>query len=298
MKVAVCMDTSLTAQDSTVEGIKAAALDAGEEIGYVAEVDSIAALHFAFSLCEKEDDTVTAVSYGGAEQDAALEYALAYGVTSLHRLEGGRDPGALIDPMVTARALATWLCDPSFDVIVCGNPSGTGAVPAVLAGLLGVPSVSRVYAVEKKGDQLDMQQRLERGWRQQVSVSTPCLVTVQAGFFSPMYVSVKRRQTARKHASEHIEIVTLAEEEATGAVLQSVAAPRPRAKRKAMPASGQSASNRLKSITGGGGSRKSGKSKKKDEDEEKVRELEPEKAAQEIIDFLRKKELLSGSSDE
>lgn len=290
MNVAVCMDTTLKMQDRSVEGIRDASFQRGANAGYVTEADSIAALHFAFSLCG-QGDTVTAVSYGGEEKNAALAYAFACGVTSLVRLEDQLPPESLADPMATAQALASWLRDVPFDVVVCGNPSGVGAMPAMLAGLLDVPCISRVYAVEKNEHRFDMQQRLERGWRQQVSVTPPVLVTVQAGFFSPMYVSVKRRRAAEQHAADIIETIQADAAVQEGVVLQSVNAPKPRAKRKAMPASGQSASNRLQSLMGGRGGRKSGKEKNQ-EDEETVREAAPEEAAQEIIDFLRKKELL------
>lgn len=295
MRVAVCMNTTLMAKDRSVEGIRQEFFQQKTAFEHTVEADSVAALHFAFSLCG-ERDTVTAVSYGGTKKDAALEYALAYGVKSLIRIEDKALPASLADPMVTARTLASWLQGQSFDMVVCGNPSGTGAAPALLAGYLGIPCVSRVYAVEKKENHLEMQQRLERGWRQQVSVTTPALVTVQAGFFSPMYVSVRRRRSAKNRAGDVIEVVRSETTEQAFASLQSVNAPKPRAKRKAMPDAKQSAGNRLQSLMGGGGGGKAGQSSKKEE-EEKVRELPPEKAAQEIVDFLKKKELLPESND-
>lgn len=302
MKVAVCMNTTLVAQDISVENIRQHFFQKETETRHVAEADSIAALHFTFSLCE-EGDTVTAVSYGGPENEAALEYALAYGVKSLIRIEDERPPEALADPTVTARALASWIRDQSFDIVICGDPSGTGVTPALIAGYLGVPCVSRVYAGKRRRgrrrESLELQQRLERGWRQQVCVKLPALVTVQAGFFSPMYVSVRRRRLAEEKAGDLIQVIPLDQAEREKAVLKSVDAPKPRAKRKAMPDAKQSAANRLQSLMGGGGGgigQHAGKAKKKEEDE-KVRELAPEKAAREIIDFLKKKELLPESSE-
>jgi electron transfer flavoprotein alpha/beta subunit len=302
MKLAVCMNSTLVAQDISVENIRQHFFHKETEFRHVAEADSIAALHFAFSLCEKKD-TVTAVSYGGSENDAALEYALAYGVKSLIRIEDEHPPVSLADPTVTAKALASWIRDESFDIVICGDPSGTGVIPALIAGYLGVPFISRVYAGKRrkrgKGETLELEQRLERGWRQQVSIKIPALVTVQAGFFSPMYVSVKRRRLAEEKAGALIQVIHLDKAEQEKAALKSVDAPKPRAKRKAMPDAKQSAANRLQSLMGGGGGdpgQRAGKSKKKDEDE-KVRELAPEKAAQEIIDFLKKKELLPESPE-
>src|SRR5699024_1969396 len=104
-------------------------------------------LHFAFSLCN-ETGEITAVSYGKPEKDAALIYALARGVTSLVRIEdeADRPAGEIADPTIVARVLASWLRGQSFDIIICGNPSSTGVIPALSAGYLGIPCVSRVYA--------------------------------------------------------------------------------------------------------------------------------------------------------
>lgn len=294
MKVAVCMNTTLVSQQASVAHIREAYFHQDGEAGYVAEADSIAALHFAFSVCG-EEDTITAVSYGGVEQEAALEYALAYGVTSLLRIADDGSASSLGDPMVTAQILASAIQDQGFDMVVCGNPSSTGAMPAMLAQYLGMPCVSRVYAVEKMEGTFKMQQRLERGWRQHVTVTLPVLVTVQAGFFSPMYISVKRRRSAKKNATALIETMSAPSVGQGRVQLQTVNAPKPRAKRKAMPDAKQSAGNRLQSLMGGGGS-SAGKSLQKDKEEEKVREVAPEQAAQEIIDFLKKKEFLADTS--
>ncbi|QQK77236.1 hypothetical protein HUG15_17740 [Salicibibacter cibarius] len=295
------MDTTLATQDVSVENIRRVYFEQHSDAGYVAEADSIAALHFALSICGK-GDTVTAVSFGGLDKNTALEYALAYGVTSLIRIEDNRSPETLADPTVKARSLAAWLENESFDIVICGNPSGTGVTPALMAGYLGIPCVSRVYAGERRSrrnrEHLELQQRLERGWRQHVSVHLPALMTVQAGFFSPMYISVKRRQEAEKQSETIIQVVPSVESGNEKAVLNAVDPPKPRAKRKAMPDANQNAANRLQSLMGGGGGgsgSRAGQAKKKDE-EEKVRELAPEKAAEEIVEFLKKKELLPESS--
>lgn len=295
MKIAVCMNTTLVTQDISVKGVRRKLLQREADFDHVVEADSVAALHFAFSLCGNED-TVTVVNFGGPENNVALEYALTYGVKSLIRIEHNNSLNSTADSMVTAETLASWLRDQSFDMVICGNPSGTGVIPALIAGYLGIPCVSRVYSGRKKGDLLELNQRLEHGWRQQISIQLPLLVTVQAGYFSPMYVSVRRRRLAEKKARELIQVVPSLESEQEKIVLRSVDAPNPRAKRKAVPDAKQSATNRLQSLMGGGGGlgQRTGKSLKKDKDK-KVREVAPEKAAEEIIDFLKKKELLPES---
>lgn len=293
MHIVVCVNTTLIAQDRTVDGIQAA-MSNDEEIRYMAEPDSIAAIHFAFSLCERDEDTVTALAYGGAQQNVALEYALASGVPFLYRIEGQQT-----DTMGVAAALSHWLNKHHADMIVCGQPHGTGALPAMLAGLLDISYVSRVYDLQKDNEQFVMKQRLDRGWRQEIAVAPPALVTVQTGFFSPMYVSVKRRRTAQKQVNNHVKVIPVDEEQTPHVKLKSVKAPKPRAKRKATPASGQSASNRLQSLMGSGGrgSKKSAQSQQNNDDEETIRELDPETAAEEMIKYLRQKGFLSGSSD-
>src|SRR5690625_221522 len=86
MKIAVCVDAGFVIQDMNVENIKTAIQDPNnEELETVIETSSIAALQLAASI-SGEEDTITAISYGGTANLAALQYALAFGASSVVHL--------------------------------------------------------------------------------------------------------------------------------------------------------------------------------------------------------------------
>lgn len=264
----------------------------------IIEPSSVAALQLA-EILENEEDNITAITYGGSSNLPALEYALAFGITSVIHLTDEDEPLANpSDPQGVANALAMWLETQNFDLIICGNPSGTGLVPSLIAGNLNIPCVSRVYEASRKKSEtaLELYQRLERGWSQRVSAKLPIVITVQDGFFPTKYISVRHRRVARDNIHT-VQVVHSSREVAKHISLQSVAAPRTRAKRTAIPDSTASATDRLQSLIGGiGGGGGFGATPKpadsKQEEEQGVIDMAPDKAAKEIISFLEKKELL------
>lgn len=286
MKVAVCIDSFLSLQSTTLETVKQTYFDEQTSVKYMVEPSSVAAIQLASSLCGK-DDQLIAVSFGSESSEAALEYALAYGVHSVVQIS--RIPGLVgQDSTVTATILANWLRKQSFDLIICGNAGGTGTLPAILATYLGMPSIPRVDFVKKRDMKtLEVRQRLLGGWRQILSVSMPALLSVQAGYFPVKYVSVKRRNWANQNHVQ-IKVVNPEWDGLPGTKVISVEAPKPRTKRTAIDSS-QSAADRLKFLRGGGPAQtaKAGK-----EDDKKMVEAAPSEAVREIIEFLKKKELL------
>lgn len=294
MKIAVCIDTGLVSQNRHVAHIQKIIQSPAEDINTIIEPSSVAALQMADALA-KEEDSITAITYGGSNNLPALEYALALGISSVIHLTNEKELANASDSQGTAIVIATWLKKQDFDLVVCGNPSGTGLVPSLIAGYLEIPCVPRVYnASQNKSESLELYQHLERGWRQRVSVQLPAVVTVQAGSFPTTYVSVKRRRIA--HNNIHtVQVVSSNKKDATGISLKSVTAPRTRAKRTAIPDATASAQDRLQSLIGGiggglGATPKPPPSKQKEK--KGIIETTPEKAAKEIISFLEEKELL------
>lgn len=287
MKVAVCIDSFLSLQNTTLEQVRQTYFDEQTSVKYMIEPSSVAAIQLASSLCGKEDQLI-AVSFGGESSEAALEYALAYGINSVVQIS--RIPGlAGQDSMVTAAILANWLKKHSFDLIVCGNAGGTGTLPALLAAKLGFPSIPHVDFVRKRDTEtLEVRQRLLNGWRQILSVTLPALIAVQAGYFPAKYVSVKRRNWASQN---HIQIKVISPEWAgqPESQVMAVEALKPRTKRTAIDSS-QSAADRLKFLRGGGPAQPSKASK--EEDKKIVEAAAPSEAVREMIEFLKKKELL------
>lgn len=285
MKVAVCINSALSLQGGALEQVKQTYFEEQTSGKFMIEPSSVAAIQLASSLCGSEDQ-LTVVSCGGESSEAALEYALAYGIETVVHIE--KIPGLIgEDSTVTASILANWMKKQSFDLIVCGNASGIGTLPALLAEKLGLACIPRVDLVQKKvGETLEVRQRLLKGWRQVLSVSLPALITVQSGYFPIKYVSVKRRNWASQNRT-HLQLIKPEWDGNTGSKVVAVDVLKPRTKRTAIDSS-KSASDRLKFLKGPAPTAKGGGK----DDEKKIVDGPPAEAAREMIEFLKKKELL------
>jgi|GEM_PF-2456688 len=295
MKIAVCVDTTFLLQHMDVAHIKQAIQSQDEDLHMVIEPASITALQMAESLAEDVSD-ITAITYGNLSKRPALTYAKAFGISSLIHLEDDDETLAHpANPQGIAEKISAWLQARDFDLIICGDPNGTALVPSLIAGYLNMPCVSRVYQTNiKEDDVLQLSQQLERGWRQRVTLKLPAVITVQEDCLQTKYVSVRRRRLAYDNM-QGLKVDQVENKQLVNITLQSVSAPRTRAKRTAIPDSSASARDRLKSLMGVGGGAPfsvAASSKGAKQEEKGVIDTTPDQAAKEIFDFLEKKELL------
>lgn len=146
--------------------------------GYALSPADQAALELAMLLGETWRAEVWALTAGPPEADQALREALAVGVGRAVRVELAPD----VASDMVAKALAAQL--QGVDLVVCGDASldrGSGAVPAFLAAELGWPSALGLVALAAESSALAAQRRLDRGKREVLAVSTPAVVSVEAG---------------------------------------------------------------------------------------------------------------------
>src|SRR5258708_34649553 len=101
------------------------------------------AVEAGLQLVEKDAGEVTVISMGPPRAVDAIRRALAMGS---HRGILVTDPGLEnSDAISTARAIAAAIKGQTYDLIICGTEStdgSSGAVPAQLAELLGMPLLS------------------------------------------------------------------------------------------------------------------------------------------------------------
>jgi len=142
-----------------------------------------AALEWALRIADSSGGTVLAVAAGPPESEQVLRDAAAAGASRLVRV----DVLPNTTSAVTASALAGVLGDAA--VVLCGDASldrGTGAVPAFLAGELGAEQALGLVAVHMPEDtratslSLRVERRLDRGRREHLVVSAPCVLSVEA----------------------------------------------------------------------------------------------------------------------
>jgi len=207
-----------------------------------------AALEAALRWREQMGGAVLAVSVGQDEAEAALRLCLARGAErAVHIVRADR-----LDAVGSASAVARVLANEAVDLVVCGGASGDGAsglFPAVLAAELDAALLTAVSGVRLEGRHLEVERRLERGNREQVSCELPAVLAVEPVLAEPRYISVRAVQAARERM---VETVHSSEGPSPGYDLLALEPAKPRPKRVSGPDARLSAMDRLAHLVTGG----------------------------------------------
>lgn len=173
-------------------------LDPGDEYGVEA----------ALQLKEASGGEVILVSMGPAKAADAIRKGLSMGADRAIHVSDDGLAGA--DALATAQCLAAAIRTESPDLVICAPESTdgyTGAVPPMLAELLGVPALTFAKKVTVEGTKVTIQRQTDDGY-QTVEAEVPALLTVTAGVGEPRYASLKGIMAAR---SKEVKKLTLAE---------------------------------------------------------------------------------------
>jgi electron transfer flavoprotein beta subunit len=155
------------------------------------------------------DGEVSLVSMAPNDEVSGLRTALAMGAAKAVLVSDPTLAGA--DALTTAKVLAAAtkkLGDA--DLIIAGTESSdgyTGTVPAQMAEVLGLPSVTFAKTVEIVDGTLKVNRQTEAGY-DEVTCSLPAVVSVTAGVVEPRYPSFKGIMSAK---SKPVENVTAAD---------------------------------------------------------------------------------------
>jgi electron transfer flavoprotein beta subunit len=152
----------------------------------------------ALILNEGEVGEVVAATVGDQQTEDALRSCLAMGADRAVRVWGEELAGA--DPLAVAAALAALARVEQPDLILCGAQSSDAADAATgvaLAGLLDLPRVAVVTAIERDGDRLVVQRELDGGALEVLRVGTPAVLTVQTGINVPRHATLRAIKQAR-----------------------------------------------------------------------------------------------------
>src|SRR6267378_2455849 len=149
------------------------------------------AVEAGLQLVEKDAGEVTIISMGPPKALEAIRRALAMG--------GNRgilitDPGLEnSDALSTARAIAAAIKGQTYDLIICGTEStdgSTGAVPAQLAELLGLPLLSFAKKLEVAEGKAVIDRQTDDGY-DVVEAPLPAVVTVTGGINEARYPALR-----------------------------------------------------------------------------------------------------------
>lgn len=144
------------------------------------------------------DAEVTALVMGPESAASTVRKALTFGLDAGIHLNDEAMAGS--DALGTARIIAAALEQEEWDLVIFGNQSTdarTCLVPAAVAELLGVPSLTYARKLELDGDKVTVHREHEEGW-DVVEAQLPAIVSVVEAINEPIYPTFKGIMAAKK----------------------------------------------------------------------------------------------------
>ena len=149
------------------------------------------AVEAGLQVIEKDGGEATIISMGPPRAMEAIRRALAMGA---HRGILVTDPGLEnSDALSTARAIAGAIKGQTYDLIICGTEStdgSSGAVPAQLAELLGLPLLSFAKKLEVGDGKAQIDRQTDDGY-DLVEAPLPAVVTVTGAINEARYPALR-----------------------------------------------------------------------------------------------------------
>ncbi len=164
-------------------------------------------VEMALQLAEAAGGEVVLVSMSPTGEVGGIRTALAMGADAAVIISDDALAGS--DALGTAKVLAAALRRTQPDLILTATESTdgyTGTVPAQIAELLSLPSVTFAKSVEVGSDGLLVRRQAEYGY-DEVACPLPAVVSVTAGVVEPRYPSFRGIMAAK---SKPTEMLTLA----------------------------------------------------------------------------------------
>ena len=193
------------------------------------------AVEAGLQLVEKDGGEVVIISMGPPRALEAIRRALAMGanrgiLVSDPELENS-------DALSTAMALAAAIKGQPFDLIICGTEStdgSSGAMPAQLAELLGLPLLSFAKKLEVSDGKATIDRQTDEGY-DVVESPLPAVVTVTGGINEARYPALRGIMQAKNKDVKQLSLAEIKLEGQAGkaALTQEVVAVAPAEARKA-----------------------------------------------------------------
>jgi electron transfer flavoprotein beta subunit len=183
-------------------------LDRGSADAVLDEINE-RAVEAALQLEEAHGGEVTVVCMGPERATEAIRKALSMGADKAVHLSDEALHGSCA--VQTARALAKVIATVGeFDLVIAGDEStdgSSGAVPAMLAELLGLPQLTRARTVQTDGQTITIERETDDGVST-VTASLPAVISVNEKINEPRYPSFKGIMAAKK---KPVSTLTLAD---------------------------------------------------------------------------------------
>ncbi len=152
------------------------------------------ALARALELIEGTDGTVTVINVGDISTEPTIRKALAIGATDAIRVNAAPRDGYFVASQIAAIAK-----EMNFDFILAGRESidyNGGQVPAMIAELLGIPSVSIAKKLTIDSATATIDREIEGG-KEIVSIPFPFVAGASEGMAEPKIPNMRGIMSAR-----------------------------------------------------------------------------------------------------
>jgi electron transfer flavoprotein beta subunit len=152
---------------------------------------------------------VTLVSMAPNGETSGLRTALAMGAAKAILVSDDSLKGS--DALSTAKVLAAAIKRAEPDLVITATESTdgyTGTVPAQVAAILGMPSVTFAKKIEVDGQTVKVERQTEAGY-DEVTSPLPAVVSVTAGVVEPRYPSFKGIMAAKSKPVDQLTVADL-----------------------------------------------------------------------------------------
>lgn len=218
------------------------------------------AVEAAVRLKEQLGGAVEVLTLGPTDAAAALRAALAIGADTAVRLWNAQ--ASTWEPFTVASALASYIRQklPPPDLILCGDSASdwsSGIVGPAIAEELQLPQLTSVSHLALLSEPepvatptFEVTRKLERGYREQMTATTPLLICVTSDLNEPRYPTMPAHISALRASIPVVDpLPWLTSSDTTEeTILLEMHTPRPRAKRVQAPDSHHSAFERIGEI--------------------------------------------------
>ncbi|GAA1968132.1 electron transfer flavoprotein subunit beta/FixA family protein [Amycolatopsis minnesotensis] len=168
------------------------------------------AVEEALKIKEAGEGEVTVISVGPDRATDAIRKALSMGADKAIHISDEALHGS--DAIATAKVLAAAVGKvEGYDLVIAGNEASDGrggAIPAILAELLGVPQLTHVRVLTVEGSTVKADRETEDGITH-LEASLPAVVSVGEKINEPRYPSFKGIMAAKKKPVETLTVADL-----------------------------------------------------------------------------------------
>lgn len=161
---------------------------------------------------------VVIVSMGPDSVQKVIREALSKGADrGIHiQTDGAVD----IDPLNTAKNIASALDEENFDLVLSGlqsDDTGMGQTGVLVGELLNMSTATLAIETDIDEEKIRVKRELESGWFQWVTLESPASISIQSGINKPRYPSLKGIMGAKK---KEIKVVPVTAQDTKQSLVQ------------------------------------------------------------------------------